>query len=142
MRRIIALIGFFMLVTAVGYLWLSGISVLTTSEAFVERAGMPLFETENGKKYVRLHVTPAPWPVEATTMYRASSFGIPVKVELRAKEETVIFVIEGLSREGDFLVQCSSNEECKKILKAASMPIPEEIANSTFDTDAHARRSI
>ncbi len=64
----------FAILMGVGYVWTNGIAVKTTSEAFVTRADMPLFEAKGGKMNVRMAPTPAAWPEETATMYRAATF--------------------------------------------------------------------
>ncbi len=113
----------------VGYVWTNGIAVMTTPEAFVTRTDMPLFEVQGRKMNVRMAPTPAPWPEETATMYRAASFFVPVKVELQSKKGSVFFDIVGLSKEGDFLIPCPSIKECRSILDAAQMEIPKKLIN-------------
>lgn len=116
------------LFAAIGFLWINGINVKTTPESFVTRHEMPLFEMASQKMNIRMAPTPAAWPEETATMYRAAHLGIPVSVELKSKgSETVHFWIRGLSKEGDFLVPCISFKECRRILQAAQMEIPEQL---------------
>jgi hypothetical protein len=115
------------LLIGAGYVWTTGITVRTTSEAFVMRADMPLFEVTGNQLNVRMAPTPAPWPEETATMYRAASFGVPVKVVLQSGKESIFFSIAGLSREGDYVIPCASARECRSILEAAQMKIPEQL---------------
>jgi hypothetical protein len=91
------------------------------------RADMPLFEVTGNQLNVRMAPTPAPWPEETATMYRAASFGVPVKVVLQSGKESIFFSIAGLSREGDYVIPCASARECRSILEAAQMKIPEQL---------------
>ena len=62
-------------------------------------------------------------------MYHAAYFRIPVKVALQSKKGNVFFDIAGLSKEGDFLIPCTSTKECRSILEAAQLAIPEQLTN-------------
>lgn len=126
-RTVVAALILIAILMGVGYVWTNGIAVKTTSEAFVTRVDMPLFELEGRTMNVRMAPTPAAWPEETATMYRAASFRVPVKVELQSKKGNVFFNIVGLSKEGDFLVPCASAKECRSILEAAQMEIPEQL---------------
>ncbi len=50
-------------------------------------------------------------------------------MELQSKKGNVFFDIAGLSKEGDFLIPCASAKECRSILEAAQMEIPEQLIN-------------
>jgi hypothetical protein len=115
------------LLIGAGYVWTTRIDVRTTSEAFVMRVDMPLFEERDSRLNVRMAPTPAPWPEETATMYRAASFGVPVKVVLQSGKDSISFSIAGLSKEGDFVIPCASARECRSILRAAQMKIPEQL---------------
>jgi hypothetical protein len=129
LRRLIVF-SIFSVVAIGGYFWKVGIVVATTPDAFVERVGMPLFEKHEGRMNVRLGVTPAPWPEEARTMYRAAILKLPVKVELLSKtNRKIYFEIMGLSEDGDFLVPCFSKTECMSILESADIRIPPELVS-------------
>jgi hypothetical protein len=91
------------------------------------RADMPLFETNGNKLNVRMAPTPAPWPEETATMYRAASLGVPVRVVMQSGKTSISFSISGLSKEGDFVIPCVSAKECRAILQAAQMKIPEQL---------------
>lgn len=119
-----------------GYLRVYGITVSTTAEAFVTRSDMPLFEIQGRKMNVRLAPTPAKWPEETATMYRAASLSIPVHVEVQSKDGSKAFTIVGLSKEGDFLIPCLSRTECRQILKAAQFEIPEQLVNVDQRSDS------
>ena len=115
------------ILTGVGYVWTKGVTVKTTAETFVTRADMPLFEVKSGKMNVRMAPTPAAWPEQAATIYRAASLGLPIEVELQSKSGNIFFNVAGLSKEGDFLIPCASAKECRSILEAAQLEIPEQL---------------
>ncbi len=110
-----------------GSLYIEGIAVRTTPDAFVANVGMPLFEVKDGQMNVRLAPSPAAWPEEKASMYGAAYFRIPVHVRLQSKEANVIFDIAGLSKEGEFLIPCRSETACRLILYAAQISAPEHL---------------
>ncbi len=116
-----------------GVLYTKGIVVETTPDSFVVRANMPVFELKNGKMNVRMAPTPAKWPEETATIYRAASYGVPVKVKLQSPSGIVFFDVDGLSAEGDFLIPCDSARTCRSILQAVQMDVPEQLNSAAIN---------
>lgn len=132
MYRIAAVVLVLLAVSAgLGRLYIGGIVVETTPDSFVVRADMPLFEIKDRKMNVRMAAAPAAWPEETRAIYRAASFGVPVKVKLRSQRGMVYFDIDGLSAEGDFLIPCASARICRSILESVQMDVPEELLIQT-----------
>jgi hypothetical protein len=113
-----------------GYFVVFGIRVEATSESFVERAGMPLIETDGGSLRARLHPTPAKWPSEARTIYRAAQLGIPVQVTVPDGSGAFSFLVTGLSAEHDFFVPCESKPHCVRVLESTGFRVPPEFSSS------------
>lgn len=78
-----------------GILYIRGIAVETTSESFVVRSEMPLFQIKNSKMNVRMAPTPEKWPEETATIFRAAKYGVPVTLKLRSATGIVFVDVHG-----------------------------------------------
>ena len=71
-----------------------GVEVKTTADAFVLPAiGPPSARLADGRVSTVIDTTPAPWPAEATTIYRLSSLGIPLRIVVQERSRLVRFVV-------------------------------------------------
>lgn len=114
-----------------GIVYTKGIVVETTSASFVVRSGMPVFEIKNSKMNVRMVPTPAQWPEETATIFRAVKYGVPVTVKLRTASGMFSFDVDGLSEEHDFLIPCESPRTCRAILESVQIDVPEALIGLT-----------
>jgi len=99
--------------------WQREVWVTTTMEAFSGPGPGEAFSSfRDGKVYLIVGLTPAPWPDEARTIWSAARRGKRVHITVLRQQGTLRFDADGTTSDGNLLVPCASAGEANRLAGA------------------------